>query len=444
MDKNQIFEILNDWNLWKKDLATGVEREAYLRTASSFLESNVVLAIIGVRRSGKSCLMRQLAKDLVARGVGKDCILIVNLEDGRLTGAGLLDEIYEGYLELMHPSSRPFIFLDEVGKVDGWERWVRTLHELGKAKLIISGSSAGLLSGDLATLLTGRHLDIRTFPLSFWEFLLFRGIEVRGLLDIVDKKVAIRSALNEYMEFGGFPEVVLGGNKLALLQMYSEDIITKDIEKRYEVREGGKLRTLAGFYLANISSPVTFNSLKGTLGMNVGTVERFSSYLEEANLVFFIRRFSFKVGDQERSPKKVYSIDHGLANAVGFRFSANTGKVAENIVAVELKRMCAEDPGLQVYYWKNPQHEEVDFVVKEGLEVKRLVQVCWDIEDRQARKRELRALLKAGDDLRCSDLLVVTGEKDGEEVIDGRKIVYRPLWRWLLERGVSTPPAGPA
>jgi predicted AAA+ superfamily ATPase len=209
----------------------------------------------------------------------------------------------------------------------------------------------------------------------------------------------------------------------------------KDVEKRHGIRESDKLRILASFYLTNVSSPTTFNSLKGVLGLNVGTVERFSSYLEEANLLFFVRRFSFKLKEQEKSPKKVYSIDPGLANAVGFRFSANFGKVAENIVALELKRRYAEDINVRLYYWKNPQQEEVDFVIKDGLKVKRLVQVCWDIEDAQAKKRELRALLKASEELKCGDLLVVTGEKEGEDVIDRKKIVYVPLWKWLLEDG---------
>ncbi|MEK6826771.1 MAG: ATP-binding protein, partial [Nanoarchaeota archaeon] len=288
------------------------------------------------------------------------------------------------------------------------------------------------LAGELATVLTGRHLDVFVFPLSFKEFLYFKGLEIKNELSLVSKKIEIRRYLNEYFEFGGFPEVSLSNEKKQLLLTYFDDILTKDIEKRYDIKEKEKLRGLARFYVTNISASITFNSLKRFLNTTTNTIEKFSSYLEETNIIFFIKRFSFKIKEQEKSPRKVYATDIGLANAVGFRFSSDIGRVAENIVAVELQRKKRSDLDLAVYYWKNLKHEEVDFVVKEGLKIKQLIQVCWDINKYKTKEREIRALIKASKELKCNNLLLITENYDKEESVNGRIIKFMPLWKWLL------------
>lgn len=435
MEKKELLGILQDWNFWKRDMDTGKERGAYLEKCSRSLKTNVVTAIIGVRRAGKSYIMRQVMKNVIDRGTERKNVLMVNFEDNRFAEfyPKLLDEIYETYLEFLKPDKKPLILLDEVHNVPKWERWVRTMHELGKARMIVSGSSSKLLAGELASVLTGRHLDVYVFPLSFEEFLDFKNLEIKDELDLAAKKIEIKRAFNEYFEFGGFPEVVLSGNKKQLLVTYFGDMLAKDIEKRYKLKKGEKLRALARFYLTNASSSVTFNSLKRILGITTTTIEKFSSYLEEANMVFFVKRFSFKVKEQEKAPRKVYSVDVGLANAVGFKFTSNFGKIAENLVAIELNKRRNLNPNMEVYYWKGMQHEEVDFVVKEGLKVKQLIQVCWDIKEYRTKKRELKALLKASKGVRCRNLLVITEGKEGEEMIKGRKIRYVSLLAWLLE-----------
>jgi len=433
MDKNILLEILNDWNLWRKEIDTGKERKTYLPLCLNSLKSNIVLAIIGVRRSGKSYLMRQIARSLISSGTPGENILIVNFEDQRFTEfyTGLLQEIYETYLEFLKPSQPQFIFLDEVHNIPNWEKWVRTVHELGKAKIIISGSSSKLLAGELATLLTGRHLDVIVFPLSFNEFLSFKEINLKDELDIVANKIKIKGLLREYMEFGGFPEIVLCDDKRRLLLTYFDDIITKDVEKRYKLKRGEVLRTLARFYLTNISKSITYNSIRKFLNTATITVAKFSSYLKEANLVFFVKRFSFSVKEQEKSARKVYSVDAGLANSIGFRFSENLGRLIENLVAVELKRMCNTDANIEIYYWKG-NNKEVDFVIKEGLEVKQLIQVCWSIADMEVKKRELKSLLKALDELELDTGVVITEDYEKEEKINRKTIKFIPLWKWLL------------
>jgi predicted AAA+ superfamily ATPase len=439
MDKNEILEILDDWNFWTKELDTGKERSAYLETCLGVLETNVVTAIIGIRRAGKSYIMRQTIKKMIETGTKREDILMVNFDDNRFVEyyPKMLDLIFETYLEFLKPGKKPVVFLDEVHNVPLWERWVRTKQELGKARIFVSGSSSKLLAGELATVLTGRHLDVFVFPLSFKEFLYFNNLELRDELDLIANRIELKRFLREYSEFGGFPEVVLSSYKKQLTLTYFDDILTKDIERRYQLMKSDKLRALARFYLTNISNPITFNSLKTSLGTTTNTIEKYSAYLEEAGMIFFVKRFSFKVKEQEKSARKVYAIDVGLANAIGFKFSANHGKIAENMVAVELKREMSQDPNRELYYWKNPRHEEVDFIVKYGQNVEQLIQVCWDITEYRTKERELKALLKASKELNCANLVVITEDYEAEEELKEKATFYKvkfiPLWKWLLE-----------
>lgn len=333
-----MLKILEDWNFWKKDLEAGIARPFYLDRLKRFLATNQIMVIKGARRSGKSFIMRQLVKELVSAGTDKKNILMVNFEDPRFTelNTETLQQIYETYLEFLNPKGMPFVFLDEVQEVKGWEKWVRTLHELRKVQIIISGSNAKLLSKELATLLTGRHLDITTFPLSFREYMVFNNVSLKDKLDMVNKEIEIKGLLRKYLEFGSFPEVVLSTEKKEILLQFFEDVLDKDLIRRFKIRKPDKLKSLAKFYLSNASSLTTFSSIEKFLGASADTVEKFSGYLETAYLLFFLKRFSFKVKEQEKSPRKVYAIDTGLVNTIGFRFSENAGRLAENVVFLEL------------------------------------------------------------------------------------------------------------
>ncbi|GAH12159.1 unnamed protein product, partial [marine sediment metagenome] len=166
--------------------------------------------------------------------------------------------------------------------------------------------------------------------------------------------------------------------------------VNKDLVRRYRIRKPEKLKSLAMFYLSNISSQTTFNALRKHLSISTSTVEKFSNYLETVYLTFFLKRFSFKFKEQEKSPRKVYSIDTGLSNTIGLRFSQNIGKVAENLVFLELLRRKITNPKIELYYWKNERHQEVDFVIKDGISIKKLIQVCWDINKLNTKKKRNR------------------------------------------------------
>lgn len=434
MNKNELLAILHDWNFWRKDIETGIIRQNYLSRVKEFLQTNQVLTVTGPRRAGKSFLMRQAAKDLASNGVGKENILMVNLEDPRFTDSSqkLLEQIYETYLEFLTPKGPVYLFLDEVQEIAGWEKWVRYIHELKKARMVVSGSNAKLLSRELGTLLTGRHLDVTVFPLSFREYLEFNGVGVGDPLDVVARRIEIQGLLRRYLEFGSFPEVVLSPQKKEILLNYFEDLVNKDLLRRFHLRKPQELKALVKFYLSNVATLTTFNAIAKSLNISPVTAEKFSGHLEQVYLVFFLRRLSFKIREQEKSPRKVYAIDTGLSHAVGFRFSENIGRLAENLVFLELKRRQIFNPALELYYWKDVRHHEVDFALKEGTRTTELIQVCWDVEDARTKERELRSLEKAMNELSCRQVAVVTETYEGEEEFKGHTIQFRPLWKWLL------------
>lgn len=242
--------------------------------------------------------------------------------------------------------------------------------------------------------------------------------------------------LKEYLEFGGFPRVVLETreNKKALLDEYFEAIVLRDVAARYNVRETGLLRAFATVLLNNSSSPVSIARLAGILQesfkqrISLETVSRFLAYTESAFLAFLVPIFSYKIKEQMRYPRKAYCIDTGMRNAVSFRFSQDMGRLYENLVFLELNRM-----GLDIYYWKDRQGREVDFVIKNGTKVREAVQVCFDASKAETRKREVRALMKCMDEFRLKEGLIITETEDEEDNIGGKKIIFRPLWKWIMQ-----------
>ncbi len=435
MSKEAIFYILNDWNFWNKEVETGVERGEYLLKLKENLKSGLILVITGPRRSGKSFIMRQLARSLINSGVPKNEILLVNLEDPRFgeLDARLLADIYETYLEFMRPVGKPYVFLDEAQEAPRWEKWTRSLHELSKAHVVVSGSNSKLLSRELATALTGRHLDTEVLPLSFREFLLFKNLTINSESDWTALRPAVNGCLREYLEFGGFPEVARRAeNKKEILLSYFDDLVEHDLVRRYRTRKGGRLKELARFYCGNAAKLTTFTSAARFLDLSVATVEKFAGYLESGYLFYFLRRFSFKFKESEKSPRKTYAVDTGLAKAVGLEFSDNWGRHLENAVFLELLRRGRGAADYELFYWKDARHNEVDFAVKRKNKVSELIQVVWSMESAKTAAREKKSLLKAMDELNVARAVVVTGDYAGREQADGREIIFTPAARWLL------------
>jgi predicted AAA+ superfamily ATPase len=270
--------------------------------------------------------------------------------------------------------------------------------------------------------------------LSFNEFLSFNKIQIKSLEEALINKPLLIKSLREYMEFGGFPEVVIEKNesiKREILKRYFDTILVKDVINRFKLRESDYVEKLGIFYLTNIASTISFNRLSKVLKIPVKTVERFSKFIAVSRMIFFLEKFSFGAREKIVSPLKVYSIDTGISNAIGFKFTENFGRSMENLVAIELQRKF-KGPASEIFYFRDYQQNEVDFVIKEGLEIKQLIQVTYASSKDEIEKREIRALLKASELLKCKDLLIITWDYEDEIKVNDKIIKCLPLWKWLL------------
>lgn len=434
MNHEEIISILSSWNYWGSGLDHGIERQ-YKRSLLDLLEGvNKIISVSGVRRAGKSYILRQIAKD-VSEELGEKNVLYVNFEEvgfDESLDQYFLNKIYHAFLEIVKPEKKPYIILDEIQEVNGWEKFVRSIHEKDEAKIIVTGSSAKLMSEELATLLSGRDVRLEIFPLSFPEFLRFKGKEVKNKLNLLKRKTDILRELREYLQLGGYPEVVLEENevkKIKILKRYYDTIILKDVERRFGLRNPMKLEALARFYISNTASSITYRSVSRALDIPIKTVERYSKHLESSCMMFFIKKFSFSVPEQENSPRKIYSIDNGLITSKGFNFSKDHGKYLENFVAVELSRTRTD-----IYYYRSTSGNEVDFIIKKGTRVIEMIQVCFDPTSGTTEEREIKALLLASKELKCNNSLVITWDHEEEKEVKGKNIRFVPLWKWLLDK----------
>ncbi len=445
MDKITLLNILSNWNFWGTAMETGIERPVYVDRIKNLIEdNNRVIVETGIRRCGKSFISRQVARFLINNGYRKEDILIINLEDERFIERSyeLLLNIFEVYKNEVKSNRKPLIIIDEAQEVKGWERFVRGISERNGADFIITGSSSVLLSSEYSTLLAGRHIALNIMPLSFVEFANFNGLNLKTGVDIAKNLDKLKVLLSEYMRYGGMPAVVLSKNKEDLLLSYFDTILIKDVANRYKIRDQEKLRFLSKFYLTNIASPITYNSISNSTKKGkvpvfpVKTVQRFSEYLSSSYLLFFVKRFSFSVKEQENSPRKVYSIDNGFVNILGFNFMEIKGRLLENLVACELLRKVYTSKNTELYYWKSiTSGKEVDFILKEGKKLS-LIQVAYDLTDLSTKEREVDGLLECANNLKTKECLVITNEHSSTETVRGIKIRYTPVYEWLLKQEI--------
>ncbi|MBI5871590.1 ATP-binding protein [archaeon] len=425
MNNEEIIEILSRWNFWKSDREIGLYRNEYLSKLNRLLNTEQVVAITGVRRCGKSTLMKQFIKKQIDSGKSRNLFLYVNFEESKFSGLlslEFLQNIYEAYIEIVKPNGTPYLLLDEIQNVPQWERFVRGLHEKKDANIIVSGSTSKLLGKELGTKLTGRWVELKMYPLSFPEFLEFKQLKIENKLDILNKKMRIKQLLREYLEFGSFPLVALKEDKSEILERYFSDIVSRDIVERHKVRQVEKLKAMARYCLTNFSSLISYRSISRFIGLSLDSVERFSAYFAEANLTFLIPKFSYSLKEQEVNLRKIYCIDLGLINNISFKFSENLGKLYENLVYLSLLRNEKE-----IFYYNNKN--ECDFIIKEGNNF-RAMQVAYEINGN--REREIEGLLRAMNFFGLKEGEIITSNKEGEEVIEKKKIKYIPLWKWLL------------
>ena len=394
-----------------------VPREG-LSSARQNMENDLIKVIIGPRRAGKSVFAMQLLK-------GID-FAYLNFDDERLLDVTDYDDFIKAIRQVYGETN--YLLFDEIQNLKDWELFLNRLQRNG-FRIVITGSNAHLLSRELSTHLTGRFLQFQILPFSFKEFLHAKSFQIDDTLELKERQGSLLGYLDKYINIGGFPEVVTKHvEPRSYLPTLFESILFKDIAKRYNVRYSKKLYDLGYYLITNHSCEFTYTRLKKILDFrSVHTVENYVKYVSEAFIVFVVDRFSFKLAEQIKSPKKVYSYDTGMAKSVRFAVTPDTGKFIENIVAIELLRR-----DIEPYFYRTRNGKEIDFVIKKGSDINQLIQVSYDISEYATKKRELNALVKAGQELRCDNLTVITWDHCGEDLVDEQKVSFLPLWRWLL------------
>jgi predicted AAA+ superfamily ATPase len=336
MDKNKLFGILNDWNYWDKPVPEFFPRDEYQQKMNTYLSTGEVIVLKGIRRSGKSTLLINHIRHLKGTGVDKKEILFVNFEDPRFDGelnSELLEQIFEVYKEFVNNETKPHIFLDEVQHVTQWEKWVLTGYELKRAQFYVTGSSSKLLSREFGTALSGRFLAINVFPLSFGEYLLFKGQPETDKISLITQKVAYKIAFNEYLKAGGFPKTYSLEEDLRRQEiiMYYETIILKDIVARYNLKNYDSVKKVALYLLSNIGKPFNLNKVRVSLTLSYDLADKYFEYLKDTFLLFEVFQYDHSLNRQFANRRKVYCIDNGILT--------NTSSGFRRIMAATLKML---------------------------------------------------------------------------------------------------------
>lgn len=441
MNKNLIEKIILEYqsNI-SKQAASSIQREVLARVGKSYNSKNATI-LSGLRRVGKSTLFSQLTYDYVEKGLSINRF-DVNFEDERFLNFAPDDfnKLFELFFRYYEHDKKNVFFLDEVQNIVGWERFVRRLIDEGY-KFFITGSNASLLSKELGTKLTGRHISYEIFPFSFREFIVFNESHLlndeKRLLYYDEKwffrtknTASLRNYFDEYLISGGLPEFLNENKNIEYLSNLYKDIIFRDIIGRYGIENIRDFRDLSLYLMSNISQLFTYRSLAKIL--NIGspnTVKSYIQFLEDSYLIFTLNRFDYSVKKQIYYPKKVYSIDNAFPAHLGFKFTENKGYLLENLVFIELKRRNKE-----VYYYVTKAGKEVDFLVRENIKLAELIQVSFEMIDEKTRKREVTSILEAMEELNLNRGLILTNDYEEELKINNKTVTIKPVYIWLVEQ----------
>lgn len=373
--------------------------------ADELLQNPLIKLITGPRRVGKSVFALLMLQ-------GKN-FAYLNFDDNRLLekwdedlAMSALDDVYPDY---------DFMLLDEIQNLPDWDLWVSKLYRRGK-NLIITGSNANMLSSEMATVLTGRYLQIEMLPFSLDETMRWKNISP----DREEQSAQAIMLADDYMRNGGYPETIPArGITKSYLSTLFDSILLKDVAQRHKVRNTSDLYNLASYLLSNFCNPISANELAGELGLSsVATTKKFCDYLNEPYLFFYLPRFNNKLKLMNKAPKKIYVVDNGFVQSTAFNLSENLGRLLENQVFVELLRR-GYIPGQTLFYYRTRNDKEIDFVTRKGAKVEQLIQVCYDMNSEKTRKREFDALVEAAEELHCDNLLIITNSR--EEQIEWKR-----------------------
>ncbi len=368
------------------------------------LSNSLIKLITGPRRVGKSVYALLLLKATNFAYLNFDDKMLLDNWDEDVV-MKTLGEVYGNY---------EYLLLDEVQNLTGWDLWVSKLYRRG-TNMIITGSNAKMLSSEMATVLTGRYIQIEMLPFSLEETFRWNGINIKSIAAEQQAQAAVTAT--DYLHDGGFPETLparsMTHNYLSTL---FDSILMKDVSQRHKIRNTRDLYTLATYLLSNFCNPFTYSDITSELGLaSVTTTKKYCDYLHEPYLFFYLPRYNNKLKLMKKAAQKAYIVDNGFVQSAAFNLSENLGRLLENQVFIELLRR-GYDVEKSIFYYRSRNDREVDFVLREGTAVSRLIQVCYDMRQPKTRKRELDAIIECAEELKCNNLTIVTNSQ--EEVIE--------------------------
>ena len=379
------------------------------------LNSHLIKLITGPRRVGKSTQALLMLRDKNFAYLNFDNYSLLDAWDADLV-MRMLDDVYPGY---------EYILLDEVQNLDAWDLWVSELYRKGK-NLVITGSNARMLSSEMATVLTGKYLQVEMLPFSLEEFFDWNKFDLHSVKP--EQKTDSQVLMDDYLRNGGYPEVVASRQLTrSYLDTLFDSIIWKDVAKRHNVRNVTDLNNLAMYLVSNFCNPVSANELTTELGFSsVNTTKKYMDYLHEPYIFYYLSRYNNKLKLMKKAPRKVYVVDNGFVASKAFSLSDNLGRLLENQVFIELIRR-GYDVEKTMFYYRSRNDKEVDFVLRKGTSIERLVQVCYDMSSPKTEKREVDSIIECAGELKCSNIVIVTNNDKRIIEKDGYKIEVVPI-----------------
>ena len=381
----------------------------------TLLNSHLIKLITGPRRVGKSTQALLMLRDKNFAYLNFDSQPLLNAWDANLV-MRMLDDVYPGY---------DYLLLDEVQNLDAWDMWVSELYRQGK-NLIITGSNAKMLSSEMATVLTGKYLQVEMLPFSLEELFDWNKLDLHHLMP--EQSAECKVLADDYLRNGGYPEVVASRQLVrSYLDTLFDSIVWKDVARRHKVRNITDLNNLAVYLVSNFCNPLSANELAEELGLSsVNTTKKYMDYLHEPYLFYYLSRYNNKLKLMKKAPRKVYVVDNGFVAAKAFSVTENLGRLLENQVFIELVRR-GYDTEKTMFYYRSRNDKEVDFVLRQGTHIERLVQVCYDMGSPKTEKREVDAIVECAGELKCDNLTIVTYDNERTIEKDGYKINIVPI-----------------
>jgi len=414
MEKDKLREVLQDQQKFFKRIDNLIERKISL---DEFVKGNEIVIITGIRRCGKSSLLRILSEKLNKK------FIYINFDDIRFTDFKIenFKDIEEIVSEIHGVNESVIYLLDEIQNVNSWERWINNLYSRN-VKVFVTGSNSSILSSEISTFLTGRNKLLKLSPFSFKEFLIFKNIKLDYKTS--EDRIIICQEFGKYFDSGGFP-LIIKNDDLSLSKQYFEDIINKDIIRRYNIRKIKEFNDLVLYLFSNVSKTYSYSTLKQVSGIkSLSMIKNYIEYLKNVFMVATINKFDYSVKKQRVSSSKFYVLDNSFLKTVAFNFSENSGQRLENLVLIELLRRSKD-----VYY--HFKKHECDFIIKEGLRIAQAIQVCLNLNN-ENKKREISGLMEALKEYKLNEGLILTMDKEDEIIQEGKKIIIKPVWKWLL------------